>query len=62
MEIFEAIRNFKKVNWQDIPDQGLYSTQLIEFINENLIAFFPDMVSLTPSMINNYVKADIVPI
>ena len=61
MENFENIKKFKKTNWQDIPDYGLYSTQLLDYINENLISFFPDMVSLSSSMINNYVKNDIIP-
>lgn len=55
------IRRFKKLRWDDIPDFGLYSDQLLEYINENLISYFPHSLSLSPSMINNYVKNNIIP-
>lgn len=61
MNLLGEFNQFKKVKWEEIPDQGLYSTQLIDFIEEYLITYFPDMVTLTPNMINNYVKKDIIP-
>lgn len=61
MNNFDKIKKFEKIKWENIPDYGLYSTQLLAYMNENLISFFPDMVSLSSSMINNYVKNDIIP-
>lgn len=55
------LKKFKKINWFDIPDLGLYSDQVVDFIDNKLISFFPDTLSLSPSMINNYVKNDILP-
>lgn len=61
MNLLGKFNQFKKVKWEEIPDQGLYSTQLIDFIEEYLITYFPDMVTLTPNMINNYVKKILSP-
>lgn len=52
---------FKKICWQDIPDFGFYSDQLMSFMNDNLISYFPETLTLTPNMINNYVKSKIIP-
>lgn len=60
MNNFDKIKKFEKIQWENIPDYGLYSTQLLAYMNENLISFFPDMVSLSSSMINNYVKNEII--
>lgn len=57
----EQIRKFKKITWEDLPDYGLYSDQVVDFIDEKLISFFPETLSLSPSMINNYVKNKIIP-
>ena len=59
--IIQKKNEFKKICWKDIPDFGFYSDQLISFLNENLISYFPETLSLTPSMINNYVKNKIIP-
>ena len=61
MNLLGKLIQFKKVKWEEIPDQGLYSTQLIDFIEAHLITYFPEIVTLTPNMINNYVKKDIIP-
>lgn len=61
MENFKALREFKKTNWEDIPDYGLYSMQVLTYLEEHLLSYFPDMVTLTSSMINNYVKNGIIP-
>lgn len=55
------IRKFKKIPWEDIPDYGLYSDQVVDFIDEKLISYFPQTLSLSSSMINNYVKNKIIP-
>ncbi|MGO3018470.1 MAG: DUF1836 domain-containing protein [Anaerococcus sp.] len=55
------LKKFKKIDWSDIPDLGLYSDQVVDFIDNKLISFFPDTLNLSPSMINNYVKKGILP-
>ena len=44
--------------YKEIPDVGLYLEQVTRFINTALESF-PDM-SVTPSMISNYVKLKVV--
>lgn len=47
---------FKKISWNEIPDYGMYSEQVISYIQDVLISYFPGTLSLSRSMINNYVK------
>lgn len=61
MESLKKIREFKKINWENIPDYGLYSEQLIKYIEDSLISYFENSLSLSPSMINNYVKNEVIP-
>lgn len=61
MSPFQNIENFKKISWESIPDYGLYSMQLLDYLEEHLLSFFPGTLSLSQSMINNYVKKEILP-
>lgn len=61
MEGLNKIREFKKINWEDIPDYGLYSEQLIKYIEDSIMSYFINSLSLSPSMINNYVKNGVIP-
>ena len=61
MDPFQNIENFKKISWESIPDYGLYSMQLLDYLEEHLLSFFPGTLSLSQSMINNYVKKEILP-
>lgn len=61
MEGLNKIREFKKINWENIPDYGLYSEQLIKYIEDLLMSYFINSLSLSPSMINNYVKNGVIP-
>lgn len=61
MNRFQNLKNFKKISWESIPDYGLYSMQLLDYLEEHLLSFFPDTLSLSQSMINNYVKKEILP-
>ncbi len=50
--------------WEEIPDIGLYMDQVILLMNEYLELYsqnINDSKLITPSMINNYVKMDIIP-
>jgi len=57
---FQSLQNFQRIEWEDLPNYGLYSDQLISFIEEKLQHYFDEKL-LTPSMINNYVKQQLMP-
>lgn len=60
---FEAIWAFEPVPWTQIPDLGLYMDQVITFIGRIYEPLYgADMKSfLSPAMINNYVKGQLIP-
>ncbi len=60
IEKFQSLQSFQRIEWEDLPNYGLYSDQLISFIEEKLQQYFDDKV-LTASMINNYVKQQMMP-
>ena len=59
----EDTDNFSFPAWNEIPEIGLYMDQVISLMEQYLhhIVFEEDFKLLTPSMINNYVKLDIIP-
>ncbi len=61
MDQLTKILEFKKIPWAEIPDYGMYSEQVISYIHKVLIFYFPDTLSLSSNMINNYVKQGILP-
>lgn len=46
--------------WKDLPDIALYMDQLISYMPRQLIRF-DEGSSLTPAMVNNYIKDGLVP-
>lgn len=61
IEDLKRISRFKGVFWSQIPDYGMYSEQVIDYINEVLISYFPGNLNLSSNMINNYVKQSMIP-
>ena len=61
--IFEnELVSYKMLRYDEIPDIDLYMDQTIIFLNKRLkILIKGDEPVITPSMINNYVKAGIIP-
>ena len=57
-EIQHTLDSLHLPEYKEIPDVGLYLEQVTRFINTALESF-PDM-SVTPSMISNYVKLKVV--
>ena len=55
--------NFHFPQWNEIPEIGLYMDQVISLMEQYLhhIIFEDEFKLLTPSMINNYVKLNIIP-
>lgn len=59
-EMSGSLRGFALPRWEDFPDLELYMDQMIVLINRYL-AFQNDEKTVTASMINNYVKARMMP-
>jgi len=57
------LKNFVIVKYDDIPDIDLYMDQTLAFLNKRLSILKRDDedIIVTASMINNYVKAGIIP-
>lgn len=59
----DDILNFHIPRWEELPDIELYMDQVVTFI-EKEFSFFSTSTSekiITPSMINNYVKLNLIP-
>ena len=56
---YEIINKLKLPKYEEIPDVGLYLEQVTKYIN-SLIDVLPNM-SITPSMVSNYVKQGLLP-
>lgn len=58
----ESIAEFETVPWNELPQLELYMDQVITLINRGLEPLLADSDrAVTPSMINNYVKAEVLP-
>ena len=57
-KLADAVRDFHLPRYEDIPDMGLYLEQVTKYINDCLAPL--ENVSLTYSMISNYVKRGLV--
>lgn len=55
----EAVRGFRMPRFEEIPDVGLYLEQVTKYVGDCLAPL--ENVSLTGSMISNYVKQGLVP-
>ncbi len=63
-ELKDSASDFAFPRWSDFPSVGLYMDQVTELINGHLSkipAFSAESSNITGSMINNYVKSDIMP-
>lgn len=58
----EEIRAYRCPRWDELPDLELYMDQVISVLDKNLRIFIGDdpSKSVTPTMINNYVKQKLV--
>ena len=57
-KIADSLGAFRLPRYEEIPDVGLFLEQTAKYISEHLSPL--DDCSLTPSMISNYVKKDLV--
>lgn len=63
-ELNQKSASFTFPRWADFPSVGLYMDQVTELINgylSRIPAFSDDNSMITASMINNYVKSEIMP-
>ena len=61
-EWLTTIREYEPPNWDRLPELDLYMDQVITFLNKLLAPFAAENERpLTSSMINNYVKAGVLP-
>lgn len=56
-----TVLNHKLPSWNELPDFELYMDQVISLMQKYLSAYILPEDTLTPSMINNYVKMEILP-
>ena len=61
--ILAPISRYRPVSWEQIPDLGLYMDQVVTFITRVYEPLYGDDIHghLSPSMINNYVKSQLIP-
>ena len=57
------IRDYEPTAWERMPELDLYMDQVITLMDKQLTPFTTDGGDklLTPSMINNYVKDEVLP-
>lgn len=63
LQIFtELLKNKKPQEWEQIPDIELYMDQVVAFMERQHIGFDEEGdETLTPAMINNYIKKGLMP-
>lgn len=61
LERLLSISKFHCPKWQEIPNAGLLSAEVIDFVNSNLSPILSEEDHITKMMIQNYVKQGIVP-
>lgn len=61
-QIINIIKDFKMTKYEDLPSFDLYVDQLIQIVQEELKPFFllSNSQKLTTSMVNNYVKSNVM--
>ena len=62
-EYEEEIRNWKILSYDQLPDFDLYIDQLIHVVDQQMLPLkmVPSNTEITASMVNNYVKHDLLP-
>lgn len=59
-EMNDGLQTARPASWEDLPDISLYMDQLISYMPRQL-AGFDQGEKLTSAMVNNYIKAGLVP-
>lgn len=57
MQEIKQLRDLKLPTWEEIPNEGIYMTEVINLLGRSIKPLFiGDENPISPSMINNYVK------
>lgn len=59
-ELKKRLEEERPMVWDGFPDIGLYMDQIISYAGRQLISF-EEKDNLTPAMVNNYIKAGLLP-
>lgn len=59
-ELKSRLEEERPMPWDSFPDIGLYMDQVISYISRQLI-FYEGGETLTPAMVNNYIKDGLLP-
>lgn len=59
-ELKSRMERERPAQWEELPDIALYMDQLISYMPRQLIRF-DESNTLTPAMVNNYIKDGLVP-
>lgn len=62
-KLSEDISKYHLPRWEELPDMDLYMDQVITFIEKSVrdFSYSSNEKIITPSMINNYVKLNLIP-
>lgn len=59
----ENLNSLKLLRWDEMPEFDIYNDQLLTIVNDELKNFeqYDENIKVTKSMVNNYVKHEIMP-
>lgn len=62
-EYLDVLESMEAPDWDKLPDIGLYMDQVISYLTRLIKPFYAlhEDHKITPSMINNYAKANVIP-
>ena len=62
-DLIDSFNSYKPINSQRLPDIELYMDQMISYLNKQYsnLTQKDDSKAITPSMVNNYVKENVIP-
>ncbi|MCI5644036.1 MAG: DUF1836 domain-containing protein [Peptoniphilus sp.] len=59
-EIIEKVKNWRLLRWDELPNFEIYNDQLLSIVLSQVSPFLSEK-DISPSMINNYVKQNLLP-
>ena len=58
--LIQALKTVRPIEWNQLPDLNLYKDQVLSYMQRQVLSF-DDEEALTSAMINNYIKAGLLP-
>ena len=58
--LIQALKTVRPVAWDQLPDLNLYKDQVLSYMQRQVLSF-DEEDALTSAMINNYIKAGLLP-